>query len=107
MSAKKLTIVARYNEDIEWTLDLDGDILIYNKGEEWPWDDIPRVDIDNYGRESETYVRSIIEMYEMLDNYDYVIFMQGNPFDHIDDPVETINKYNPIEVIGFMLKTTR
>ena len=68
MSAKKLTIIARYNEDIEWTLDLDGDIIIYNKGNDWPWEDIPRVDVENYGREAETFIRSIIECYEMIDN---------------------------------------
>jgi hypothetical protein len=96
---KKLTIIARYNEDIEWSKELDGDILIYNKGENWPWEDIPRVDIENYGRECETYARAIVECYEMLDDYDCVIFIQGNPFDHDDDPVESINEYNSNEIV--------
>jgi hypothetical protein len=99
MSAKKLTIIARYNEDIEWTLDLDGDIIIYNKGNDWPWEDIPRVDVENYGREAETFIRSIIECYEMIDNYDCVSFAQGNPFDHDDDPLESINEYNSDKIV--------
>ena len=96
---KKLTIVARYNEDIEWTSNLDGDVLIYNKGNDWPWDEIPRIDTINFGREAETFVRAIIECYEMMDNYDCVCFVQGNPFDHDDDPVETINGYNSNEIM--------
>ena len=113
MSAKKLTIIARYNEDIEWTLDLDGDIIIYNKGNDWPWEDIPRVDVENYGREAETFIRSIIECYEMIDNYDCVSFVQGNPFDHDDDPVESINEYNSNKIVFlansffFLIRITR
>jgi hypothetical protein len=91
---KKLTIVARYNEDISWTKTLDSDIFIYNKGNDWPWEDIPRVDIPNYGRETETYVRSVIEFYDLLDDYDLICFVQGNPFDHYDFPIESINECN-------------
>lgn len=88
---KKLTIIARYNEDISWAKNIESDIFVYNKGTDWPWDDIPRVDVENYGREAETYVRSIIEFYEILDEYSVVCFIQGNPFDHYDFPVESIN----------------
>jgi hypothetical protein len=92
---KKLAVIARYNEDISWTRDLDCDIFIYNKGTDWKWDDIPRLDIENYGRETETYVRAIIEFYELLDDYDVMIFCQGNPFDHYDFPVQSINNCKP------------
>lgn len=88
---KKLSIIARYNEDISWAKSLESDIFIYNKGENWDWDDIPRADIPNYGRESETYVRAILEFYDLLDEYSVVAFLQGNPFDHYDFPVESIN----------------
>lgn len=88
---KRLIIIARYNEDISWARQLDGDIFIYNKGNDWPWEDIPRLDVPNYGRETETYVRSIIEFYDVLDMYEVVCFVQGNPFDHYDFPIESIN----------------
>lgn len=91
MDPKKLAIIARYNEDISWTRELDCDVFIYNKGNDWPWDDIPKLDIENYGRETETYIRAIIEFYDDLDNYDVMIFSQGNPFDHYDFPIQSIN----------------
>ena len=78
---KKLTIVARYNEDICWTEKLPGDVVIYNKGKDFPWD-TPRVDVENFGRESESYVRGILEFYEKLPEYDSVVFLQGDPFHH-------------------------
>ena len=97
---KKLTIVARYNEDISWSKDLESDIFVYNKGADWPWEKAPRIDIENYGRESETYVRSIIECYHLLDQYDYFVFMQGNPYDHVSDPVKSINNYTSDEIFS-------
>ena len=94
MSTKNLIIVARFNEDIEWARELDGDIFIYNKGSDWPWDDIPKVDIENYGREGETFVRAILEFYDVLKNYENVIFLQGSPHDHCKSFIELINSYN-------------
>jgi hypothetical protein len=81
MKDKKLTIVARYNEDISWTESLPGDVVIYNKGNDFPWD-YPRTDVENFGRESESYVRGILEFYEKLPEYDSVVFLQGDPFHH-------------------------
>ena len=91
MSPKNLIIVARYNEDIEWTKELDGDILIYNKGNDWPWEDIPKIDTENYGREGETFVRAIIEFYDQIDDYENVVFLQGNPQEHCKDFIQQIN----------------
>lgn len=81
MTDKTLTIVARYNEDISWTESLPGDVVIYNKGNDFPWD-YPRTDVENFGRESESYVRGILEFYEKLSDYDSVVFLQGDPFHH-------------------------
>ena len=88
---KKITFIARYNEDITWTSKLESDIFIYNKGAEWPWDDIPRVDRENLGLEAETFLNAIIEYYEILPNYETVIFSQGHPFDHCSNAIEKIN----------------
>ena len=107
MSAKNLIIVARYNEDIEWARELDGDIVIYNKGNDWPWEDIPRIDIENYGREGETFVRAVIEFYDKLDQYDNMIFLQGNPHEHCKDiktPVNSSYKNELISLSDFVSK---
>ena len=100
MSAKNLIIVARYNEDIKWARDLDGDIVIYNKGTDWPWKDIPRIDTENYGREGETFVRAVIEFYEVFKDYDLISFVQGNPFDHCPDIIQMINNNEENEILA-------
>jgi frataxin-like iron-binding protein CyaY len=82
---KNLLIVARYNEDISWVDQLDCDVIIYNKGEDLD----PKynvVKLENYGRETETYLRAICSLYEKIkDEYDHVSFLQGNPFDHYEN----------------------
>jgi len=89
--SKKLTFISRYNEDISWTSKLESDVVVYNKGIDWPWDDIPRVDRENLGYEAETFLNAIIECYEILPNYKTVIFSQGHPFDHCPNAIEKIN----------------
>mgnify|MGYP001498681357 CR=1 FL=1 len=79
MINKKL-IVARYNEDISWTKQVDfADVIIYNKGA----DEIPgAILLPNVGRESGTYLRFIIDNYDSLEKDSLYIFLQGNPFEH-------------------------
>jgi hypothetical protein len=91
LKQKTLLIVARYQEDISWLQAVDCDVIIYNKGEtfEYPW---PRTDIPNKGREAETYLRAILEIYPNLHNYDRVAFMQGNPFDHYDRALQLFDE---------------
>lgn len=81
MINENLIIISRYKEDLSWINHLKSDIIIYNKDSNFPYD-FPRTDIPNIGRESETYVRSIVENYELLDKYKYFTFLQGHPFDH-------------------------
>ena len=93
MSAnKKLFVIARYNEDISWTTKLPGDLVIYNKGKDFPWD-IPRLDISNVGREAETYIHAIVDLYDELNNFDTICFLQGNPLDHSPDLFEILSKH--------------
>lgn len=98
---KKLFVIARYNEDISWTTKLPGDLVIYNKGKDFPWD-IPRVDVENFGREAETYVRSILDFYDRLKDYDRVIFLQGNPFEQSKSILKKIeiNHEEPYKRLG-------
>jgi hypothetical protein len=72
---KKLTqdvfmVVAKYKEDVRWAHQKFIPYKIYDKKNE----------MTNVGRESDTYLRHIIENYDNLP--DYTIFLQGSPFPH-------------------------
>jgi hypothetical protein len=82
-------VVARYKENIDWLDQLDSErfnIRIYNKGT----DDISReyTRLENYGNEAHTYINYIIENYDNLP--EFVIFIQGHPFDHCVNVIEKI-----------------
>ena len=93
MSHKRLNIVARYNEDLDWVKDLEGDVIVYNKGENYVWD-FNKIDVENYGRESETYVRAVLDFYDQLDEYNDFVFLQGHPFDHAPELYERLKFSN-------------
>jgi hypothetical protein len=82
-------IVARYNENIEWTKQFEN-VIVYNKGEKLD-DSYNQVFLDNVGREGHTYYKYICDNYENLP--DYTIFLQGNPFDHSPNIISNLNKY--------------
>jgi hypothetical protein len=71
-------VVARYNENIEWTRQLPN-VLIYNKGAPLGGE-YKEISLPNVGREGHTYYKHIVDNYDNLD--DYTVFLQGNPFDH-------------------------
>ena len=82
-------IVARYNEDMDWTKQFPN-VLIYNKGTKFN-NEYNEIQLNNVGREGHTYFKHIYDNYENLE--DYIIFLQGNPFDHSPDLIQNINKY--------------
>ena len=82
-------VVARYNEDITWTNQFHEQVLIINKGE--PIHKENEITMKNVGREGHTYYRYIYDNYDNLD--DYIIFLQGNPFDHSPNLVKHIKEY--------------
>jgi hypothetical protein len=82
-------VVARYNENIEWTKQFTN-VIIYNKGEKLE-DEFYQVFLNNVGREGHTYYKYICDNYNNLK--DYTIFLQGNPFDHSPNIIDEINKY--------------
>lgn len=89
-------IVARYNENVEWIKNFaDVKVIIYNKGEEMieTIDDnnIEKIKLDNVGRECHTFYTHIYNNYDTLE--DYLIFLQGNPFDHSPNVIKNVNKY--------------
>ena len=82
-------VVARFNENVEWTK-LFPNVIVYNKGDKLT-DEYNQVLLKNVGRESHTYYYHICENYDNLD--DYIIFLQGNPFDHSPNILLDLNKY--------------
>lgn len=85
----KYVVVAKYKEDITWVKDYFDDswhIFVYDKS----------IKYINVGREAETFLRFITEIYNKLEKEDTIILLQGNPFDHITNLnlLNVINKTN-------------
>lgn len=88
-------VVARYQEDVDWTNGLEN-VIIYNKSTTLPNSKHSYQQLPNVGREGHTYLYHIINNYDNLD--DYTCFLQGFPFDHSPDIERRLKifKENPI-----------
>lgn len=82
-------VVARYNEDLEWTKQFLN-IIVYNKGNTLT-DDFNQILLYNVGREGHTYYKHIYDNYDNL--ADYTFFLQANPFDHSPNIISNLNNY--------------
>ena len=82
-------VVARYNENIEWTQRFPN-VLIYNKGDRLETIH-PQIQLENVGREGHTYFTYICEHYDRLPAH--VIFLQGRPFDHSPNVLARLEYY--------------
>jgi len=72
-------VIAKYKEDISWTNKIKGHkITIYDKSDSPITNSIK---LPNIGRETHTFLHHIVENYDNLD--DVTVFLQGNPFEHI------------------------
>ena len=80
-------VVARYNEDLEWTKQFLN-VIIYNKGTPLT-NDFNQILLNNVGREGHTYYKHIYDNYDNL--ADYTIFLQGYPFDHSPNIIYNLN----------------
>lgn len=83
-------VVARYNESVEWTNPFPN-VIIYNKGETPLDSNYNERKLPNVGREGHTYYTYIYDHYENLP--DFVVFLQGHPFDHYPDIINQLNTY--------------
>jgi hypothetical protein len=84
-------VVARYKEDTSWLSSMDpGKVLVYTKSGE-PNLFQNSISLQNWGRESETYLRYICDHYDSLPSY--IVFIQGNPFDHIVDKRVSVHNF--------------
>lgn len=91
-------VVARYQENLDWIEKMDkskSQIFIYNKGPDVIENAIPR---KNTGREAETFFYHILQYYHDLP--DYMVLVQGHPFDHM----KGINEDNFLEKLEDIIK---
>jgi len=82
-------IVARYNEDVEWTKQFPN-VILYNKGTPLGAE-YSQVWLPNVGREGHTYYSYICENYDNL--ADHTVFLQGHPFDHSPNVIAALQRY--------------
>jgi hypothetical protein len=81
-------VVAKYQENIDWSAFICSDkLVIYDKSDNPLAGSIHR---KNIGRESDTFIQYILDNYHNLP--EYIIFLQGNPFDHF--PTKNITPKN-------------
>lgn len=71
-------VVAKYNEDVEWCKGLNHKVTIYDKSKN-PIEG--SIKLKNVGREGETFLYHIVNNYHNLD--EVTVFLQGNPFEHL------------------------
>jgi len=87
-------IVAAYREDLYWINKIYHPVIVYNKNDKSDRSAIPNnttvIELENYGRESQTYLYHIVKNYNKLS--DINIFCQGTPFDHCPYFIEIANK---------------
>jgi hypothetical protein len=82
---KKLLIVARYKENIDWLDKLPA-------GWEWLVVDKGRGDLPNvWGREAHSYLHAVTSIYDAIKDDDLFAFAQGRPFDHCPDYMADID----------------
>lgn len=89
----RIYCIARYNENLDWLPRIKGSIILYNKSENFEYS-YPRHDIENFGRETETFIRFIVQYYNQLDSFDSVVFLQGNPFSHCEKIFDKLTSIN-------------
>ena len=93
-----LCITHRVDEDISWVEDIYGDLLIYNKGDEW---DLPYVCYKSPKilNEVDTFLRGIIEAYDVISNYRYIYLLRPDckKFDADVISYVNINQYNQVQ----------
>lgn len=85
-------VVARYNEDIRWMSYLgrrqDWDVFIYNDGPPLDTYFTPNFTIykgDGVPAEASKYLQFMCDHYNSLDQYDWIVFTQADPFIHSPD----------------------
>lgn len=84
MAERIQVVIARYREDVGWAENMGLSYIVYNKGPELVTN---ARQLTNIGREAHTYLTHIVAQWDDL--ADYTAFVQGNPFDHLEDHGKT------------------
>lgn len=92
---KCVAVICRYNEDLEWSEQLPIPRVIYNKGDDLS-DRYYTIDIENVGRESEAFLRFIVDNYNDLPQR--MVFLQGDPFYHYKGLYQFLTKPNKNDI---------
>jgi len=71
-------VLSKFNENTDWTKKLIHKVTIYDKSNN-PIEG--SIQLKNVGREGETFLYHIVNNYHNLD--DVTVFLQGNPFEHL------------------------
>lgn len=108
-NTNELTIVvARYEEDVQWTEAYSDICTLYNKGGSKPNAALPFViRLENTGREGHTYLYHIISNYESLSAN--LVFTQADPFPHnptILCAIDAIDQTCSIQPLGYIYSDT-
>jgi len=101
---KLVIIIVRYTESIEWIKQLNKnyEIIIYNKGDqinEVFKQNIRIKNIENTGRESEGYLRFMIEEYNNIDDKVYYVFLQADPFEHCKNIINKLKHLSELNCL--------
>ncbi len=89
-------VIARYSEDLDWIENISNEftVYIYNKESGILSEKILKradsiVKLPNFGRESDTILRHVLE--QKLPKPGYTVFLQGDPFEHSPDIIGLLN----------------
>ena len=94
-------VVAKYNEDISFVKEIENDVFVYDKS-----GDIPNYldgirtsynvnysNLPNIGREDFSYLYHIHKIVSVKDReYTHTCFLQGKPFDHCSNLINTLKR---------------
>lgn len=90
--SKYALVIARYKEDIRWVSYLgrkpDWDVFVYNDGPPLEPYFTPNFNIrkgDGVPSEGSKYLQFICDHYQTLDQYEWIVFIQADPFIHSPD----------------------
>ena len=101
-------VVARYEEDVQWTEAYSDICTLYNKGSSKPNATLPFVIcLENTGREGHTYLYHIVSNYESLS--ENIVFTQADPFPHnptILCAIDAIDQTRSIQPLGYIYSDT-
>ena len=93
-----LLVISRFNEKLDWLSEINCEKVIYNKGK--PLDGF--INIPNIGRETETYLKYIVENYNKLP--EIIIFTQADPFTHSPNFLKLIKNLDFSDILPLTVR---